>query len=111
MAGRTPLRVATTPTTIPRSDAATVAVPESSPPESPKAMSIWIYAVGPVALVMVAIMRHFKLVADVPLWAYAAATVGSAIVNKQTERWAGLQRGTWRLHVRVFRCRVRTWGV
>ena len=64
-------------------------------------MSIWVYAVGPVALVMLMVMRHFKLVANIPLWAYASAILGSAVINKQTERWTGLERGCWRLHVRV----------
>ena len=75
--------------------------PEATSDAKPRGMSIWVYAVGPVALVMLLIMRHFKLVADIPLWAYASAILGSAVINKQTERWTGLERGTWRLHVRV----------
>lgn len=69
--------------------------------ETPKKMSVWVYAVGPVAFVMLIVMRHFKLVADIPMWAYATAILGSAVINKQTERWTGLTRGCWRLHVRI----------
>ena len=60
--------------------------PEATSDAKPRGMSIWVYAVGPVALVMLLIMRHFGLVADIPLWAYASAILGSAVINKQTAK-------------------------
>ena len=36
------------------------------------------YAVGPVALVLLLVLRHFELVANAPVWSYAAAIYRSA---------------------------------
>ena len=59
------------------------------------------YVVGPVALVVLVILRHYGLVARVSLWAYAGAILGSALLALMVERWADAPPGTLRLHVRV----------
>ncbi len=57
------------------------------------------YAVGPIALVVLLILRRFGLVAtSPPVWAYALAIVGPQIVSVSVERWAHEPLGSLRLH-------------
>ena len=59
------------------------------------------YAVGPIALVMLLILRWFGLVAEVPWWSYAIAIIGPQQVSRLLEKWDDAQPGSWRLHTRV----------
>ena len=61
-----------------------------------------LYVVQASALLLIVTLRHFGLVADEPLWAYAAAIVGSSLVSRRLDRWIDAPRASWRLHVRVF---------
>jgi diguanylate cyclase (GGDEF)-like protein len=65
------------------------------------APAVLAYAVGPLALVVLLVFRHFGLVARAPVWAYVTALFGSGITSRMAERWRGSQPGTLRLHVRV----------
>jgi diguanylate cyclase (GGDEF)-like protein/PAS domain S-box-containing protein len=89
----------------PRGGAPDPRAPDSAPP-APVANrgvspAILAYVVGPVALVVLVILRHFGLVANVSLWAYTGAILGSAALALLVERWADAPPGTLRLHVRV----------
>ncbi len=66
---------------------------------------IWLDLVGPVAFVVLMVLRRVGVVAHAPVWAFAAAIFGSAFVNKFMEQWTDVARGSWRLHLRVF-CHV-----
>ncbi|MGO9876607.1 MAG: putative bifunctional diguanylate cyclase/phosphodiesterase [Acidimicrobiia bacterium] len=59
------------------------------------------YVVGPIALALLLVVRHFGLVAKVSPWAYVGAVAGSQITGRLVERWPDAPRGTLRLHVRV----------
>src|SRR5476651_1196200 len=59
------------------------------------------YGVGPLALIVLLIFRHFGLVAHAPVWAYAVALIGSGVVSRVVEQWRHSRPGTFRLHARV----------
>ena len=59
------------------------------------------YVVGPIALVLLVVLRHFGLVAKMPVWAYAAAILGAQASGWLVERWPDAPPGSLRLHVRV----------
>jgi diguanylate cyclase (GGDEF)-like protein/PAS domain S-box-containing protein len=59
------------------------------------------YVVGPIALALLLVLRHFGLVAKVPVWAYAGAIVGAQVSGRLVERWPDAPPGSLRLHVRV----------
>ena len=59
------------------------------------------YVVGPVALVLLLVLRHFGLVAKVPAWAYGGVIVASLLSSRLVERWPDAPPGSLRLHVRV----------
>ena len=59
------------------------------------------YGVGPLALVVLLIFRHFGLVARAPVWAYVTALFGSGIASRLVERWRNSEPGSLQLHVRV----------
>jgi diguanylate cyclase (GGDEF)-like protein len=65
------------------------------------APAVLAYAVGPLALVLLLVFRHFGLVARAPVWAYVTALVGSGVVSRIAERWRYSRPGSLRLHVRV----------
>ena len=59
------------------------------------------YGVGPVALVLLLVLRHFELVANAPVWLYAAVIFVPQGLSQLLERWKDARPGSWRLHVRV----------
>jgi len=59
------------------------------------------YAVGPIALVLLLLLRHFGLVAKVSGWLYAAVILGPQALSQMLERWKDAAPRSWRLHVRV----------
>src|SRR5258708_11509179 len=65
------------------------------------APNVFAYAVGPMALIVLLIFRHFGLVAHAPVWAYVTALVGSGVVSRIVEGWRYSRPGSLRLHVRV----------
>jgi diguanylate cyclase (GGDEF)-like protein len=65
------------------------------------APAVLAYAVGPLALGVLLIFRHFGLVARQPVWAYVAALVGSGVISRIVERWRYSRPGSLRLHARV----------
>jgi len=82
--------------------------PAAPGPDSPSAERaagvspmVLAYAVGPVALVLLLVLRHFDLVAKAPAWSYAAAILVPQVASRSLERWRDAQPGSFRLHVRV----------
>ncbi len=75
----------------------------AAPPPAPGRLSpaVLAYVVGPIALALLLILRHFGLVARVPAWAYVAAIVGSQATSRIVERWRDVSPRSLRLHVRV----------
>ena len=65
-------------------------------------LTLLLYVVQGSALLVVVVLRHFGLVANEPLWAFALAIVGSSVLSQRLDRWIDAPRGSWRLHVRVF---------
>nr|MDP9335313.1 hypothetical protein [Actinomycetota bacterium] len=59
------------------------------------------YVVGPIALVLLLMFRHFGLVAGVSVWAYAGVIVAAQLSGRLVERWPDAPPGSLRLHVRV----------
>ncbi len=59
------------------------------------------YAVGPIALVLLLLFRHFGLVSKASGWLYAAAILGPQALSQLLERWKDAAPTSWRLHVRV----------
>jgi diguanylate cyclase (GGDEF)-like protein/PAS domain S-box-containing protein len=59
------------------------------------------YAVGPIALVLLLLLRHFGLVSKASGWLYAAAILGPQALSQLLERWKDAAPTSWRLHVRV----------
>jgi diguanylate cyclase (GGDEF)-like protein/PAS domain S-box-containing protein len=62
---------------------------------------VLVYVVGPIALALLFVLRHFGLVAKVPDWAYALAILGGSMSSMLVERWPDVPRGSLRLHLRV----------
>ena len=88
-----------------RPDAGSDELPRHAPePVKTKGLSpaFLAYVVGPVALVVLVVLRHYGLVARVSLWAYAGAILGSALLRAAWSTGGPTRRpGTLRLHVRV----------
>ncbi|HET9727866.1 MAG TPA: bifunctional diguanylate cyclase/phosphodiesterase [Acidimicrobiia bacterium] len=59
------------------------------------------YGVGPVALVVLVLLQRYGLVADVPVWEFAVAIVGSMTTSRFVERWQHDGPGTFGMHVRI----------
>jgi diguanylate cyclase (GGDEF)-like protein/PAS domain S-box-containing protein len=74
-----------------------------APPIAPGGLSpgFLAYVVGPIAFLVLLVLRHFGLVAKVSVWAYAGAIVGAQISGRLVERWPDAPPGSLRLHVRV----------
>ncbi len=66
-----------------------------------RAVRMMAYGVGPLALVILLVLREFHVVADAPVWAYVAAIVGAGFSSRMVERWADAKPGTFGLHLRV----------
>ncbi len=72
--------------------------PEGGTSSSPVVIA---YAAGPVALVVVAVFRHFGLVARLPLWSYVAVVGTTAVLSMAVERWSEEPAGSIKLHARL----------
>jgi diguanylate cyclase len=59
------------------------------------------YVVGPLALVVLMVFRHFGLVARLPIWAYVAVIIGSGILSVLVEPWHAAPPGSIRLQARL----------
>jgi diguanylate cyclase (GGDEF)-like protein len=59
------------------------------------------YVVGPLALVVLLVFRHFGLIARLPIWAYVAAILGAGLLSVLVEPWHSAPAGSFRLHVRL----------
>jgi diguanylate cyclase (GGDEF)-like protein len=57
--------------------------------------------VGPLALVILVVLRSWHVVADAPLWAYVAAIGGSLVSGKLADRWTLDANPHVRRHVMV----------
>jgi diguanylate cyclase (GGDEF)-like protein len=59
------------------------------------------YVVGPVALAILLVFRHYGLIARLPVWAYLLALVGSAAVSIVVEPWYKAKPGSPKVYARV----------
>jgi diguanylate cyclase (GGDEF)-like protein len=59
------------------------------------------YLVGPVALCILMVFRHFGLVARLPVWSYLAVIFGAGILAVLVEPWHSAPAGSLRLHLRL----------
>jgi diguanylate cyclase (GGDEF)-like protein len=59
------------------------------------------YVVGPLALVVLLVFRHFGLVAHLPIWAYVAAIIGSGLFSVIVEPWHSAPAGSIRFQARL----------
>jgi hypothetical protein len=57
--------------------------------------------IEPAALAFLVVARQYGVIADVPLWLYAAVLVGPIFVSRWLDRWTAANQSAWRLHVRV----------
>lgn len=88
------------PSAVPLSPASSAApaTPGSDVGLSPFVLA---YAVGPVGLLVLLVLRNFQLVAHVSVWTYAVAIVGPQLLSGLLERWAEAPVGSWRVHARL----------
>jgi diguanylate cyclase (GGDEF)-like protein/PAS domain S-box-containing protein len=88
-----------------RSDAGPDAEPGSGAERAPSAADLTpaflAYVVGPIALVLLLVLRHFGLVATVSAWSYAAVILIPQAFSRLLERWRDAQPGSFKLHVRI----------
>ena len=59
------------------------------------------YLVGPLALIVLMVFRHFGLVARLPIWAYVAAIIGSGALSVLVEPWHSEPAGSIKLQARL----------
>jgi len=59
------------------------------------------YAVSPLAFGAVIVLRHFGLVARLPIWAYLAVLVATPALSLLVEQWRDPNPRSFRIHVRV----------
>jgi diguanylate cyclase (GGDEF)-like protein len=72
-----------------------------APPATSLSPLVLAYVVGPMALGLLIVFRHFGLVAHLPVWAYLAAIGGSALASMLVEPWHSQPAGSVKLHVRM----------
>ncbi len=60
-----------------------------------------LYGVQALALVVIGVAQHYKVIAHESMWAYAAAIILPSLASGRLDRWIDAPRGSWRLHVRV----------
>ena len=58
--------------------------------------------VGPVALAILLVFRHYGLIARLPVWAYLLALLGSAALSVVVEPWYRAQAGSPKVYARIF---------
>jgi diguanylate cyclase (GGDEF)-like protein len=59
------------------------------------------YVVGPLALGVLLVFRHFGLVAGLPIWAYLAAIAGAGVLSVLVEPWHAAPPGSLKRHIRL----------
>jgi diguanylate cyclase len=59
------------------------------------------YVVGPIALAILLVFRHFGLIARLPIWAYVAALLGAGVVSMAVEPWHLAPAGSLRRYART----------
>jgi diguanylate cyclase (GGDEF)-like protein len=72
-------------------------------PERHKSVSptLLAYAMAPVALVILLAFRHWKVVAQEPIWVYVAVLVVPMLCSVMANRWYAAKASVPRLHLRV----------
>ena len=63
---------------------------------------VWGYVINPVALAAYVGLRHWGLVADVPVWVYLIVLWGGATLSTATEIWFRRRPSKFSLHARIF---------
>ncbi|MEY2451007.1 MAG: hypothetical protein QOD92_581 [Acidimicrobiaceae bacterium] len=62
---------------------------------------VWAYAINPVSLAAFLLLRHWSLVADVPVWVYLVVLWGGATLSTGTEIWFRRRPSTLSLNARI----------
>lgn len=79
-------------------------MPETSAPKAPLRLTprLLVFAVAvPGALGSLLVLRSLGLVAEVPVWAYVLAVLGTAVGSLIVERWKLAGPGTTQMHGRI----------
>ncbi|HEV7525498.1 MAG TPA: bifunctional diguanylate cyclase/phosphodiesterase [Acidimicrobiia bacterium] len=58
-------------------------------------------SVGPMALVVLLVLRAQKVVAPAPVWQYVVALGGAVVAGRLVDRWQQCKPGSYGLHLRV----------
>jgi diguanylate cyclase (GGDEF)-like protein len=78
--------------------------PESDVPvaRAPKGPSrVMADGVGPLALIILLVLRRYHVVADARTWGYVLSVGGAVVAGRVVERWADAGPGSVRLHLRI----------
>jgi diguanylate cyclase (GGDEF)-like protein len=59
------------------------------------------YAAAPIALPLLVLLRAGGFVAHAPVWAYAAALIGTVVSSRLVDRWKHSGPGTLGMHLRI----------
>jgi diguanylate cyclase (GGDEF)-like protein len=59
------------------------------------------YVVGPIALAILLVFRHFGLIAPLPVWSYVVTLVGIGAISVAVEPWHLAPEGSFRRYARV----------
>ncbi len=59
------------------------------------------YVIGPVALGVLLVFRHFDLVTQVPVWTYFVAIIGAGVLSVLVEPWYKAPPGSLKVHCRL----------
>jgi diguanylate cyclase (GGDEF)-like protein len=85
-----------------RVDGSVVGVEEPGQlPAENRAARLVAYAAAPIALPLLVLLRAGGFVARAPLWAYAAALIGTVITSRLVDRWKTSGPGTLGMHLRI----------
>ena len=84
-----------------RSGGAATAHADAPPTSRSLSPTVLGYVVGPVALAILLVFRHYGLIARLPVWAYLLALLGSAALSAVVEPWYRAPPGSLKLYARV----------
>jgi diguanylate cyclase (GGDEF)-like protein len=59
------------------------------------------YVVGPIALAILLVFRHFGLIARLPIWSYVVTLLGIGIISGAVEPWHLAPKGSFRRYARM----------
>jgi len=75
--------------------------PEARPPTTRQTPLFLAYAIAPVALAFILVLKHWGFMADEPWWAYALVLAGSIFTSRLVEDWGVAHDSPLRIDVRL----------